>query len=380
MTSDTSPARARPAERAGHEQAAAAARLRAAAEALSVLRYRPAAEQRRASRYAMRLLSTHAAKADWRSAGLPPPLADPPPDPAPPRRPATPVVPLTDPAVLHLARAAMQLHSTELRAADRPRRWAQLARFFAECLTEPTEELVRLQERVASARVNAGDTSPEVLTALLATLDRYRAADGENGYRTGLARANLSVAYRHRGSGADLATATRLAAEEVRARTTRYGPDHPVTLVARSLYTLSLLVQAEAMTAPAAQRALATRALAEITHVRTVRDRLFGVTAPNATRSRRHEARAFILLGEFDKARVCLECTLAFESVSNGDRESQESGQTHYELARVNRALGDSGKALEHVQQACRILAMHNPQGIAAGKAAALLAELSSSS
>lgn len=376
MTSDSFPAQAGPAERVGYEQAAAAARLRAASEALSVLRYRPAAERRRASRYAVGLLRAQAAPGDWHSAGLPS-VADRPSDPAPARG-CGPEVPLTDPAVLHLARSAMQLYSTELRAADRPRHWAQLAAFFAECRTGSTEELARLRDRVVSSRVNAGDTSPDVVAALLATLDRYRAMDGENGYRTGLARANLSVAYRQRGLGPDLATATRLAEEEVQARTARYGAEHPVTLVARSLHTLSLLVQAEAMDDPVMQRVLATRALAEITHVRAVRDRLFGVTAPNATRSRRHEARAFILLGEFEKARVGLQCTLAFESVSNSGKESRESGQTHYELARVNRALRDFGKALEHGQQACRILAVHAPGGPAARKAATLLAELTS--
>jgi tetratricopeptide (TPR) repeat protein len=360
--------RAKPAEELTCEQAAAAARLTAAAEALSVLRDRVPEVQHHACRFAMGLLSAHVAPEDWSSAGLPS-------DPGPPQQ-GDHLVPVTHPAVIRLARCAMQFYTAELRVADRPAHWARLAEFFARRLPGPTGELVRLRERLMNARVDVGDTSPAIISALRAAVDYHRAADGEDAYLTGLARANLSVAYRHRRTGTDLATATMLAHEEARARTARYGPRHSVTLVARSMHALSLLVQAEAAAGQAEQHALARRALAEITEVRAVRDRLFGVTSPTAIRSRRYEARALILLGELDKARACLECTLTFERARNGTRELQSSGHTHYQLGRVHCALGDSGKALEHAQHAVRILSAHAPGGRDARAAAALVSEL----
>jgi len=358
----------RPAGAATYEQVAVAARLRAATEALSVLQDRAPQEQHYASRFAMGLLSAHVDPADWSSAGLPI-------DPAPPPQ-GDHLVPVSHAAVLCLAHCAMQLYAVELRVADRPAHWARLARFFARRLPMPTRELVRLHERALNARVDAGDTSGEVVSNLLAAFDYHRVADGEDAYLTGLARANLSLAYQQRHLGKDMAIATTLAEEEARARTARYGSRHPVTLVARSLYALSLIVQAEAETDKTELRALAGRALAEITEVRTVRDRLFGVTSPVATRSRRYEARALILLGELDKARACLECTLIFEKARNGSREPQSCGQTHYQLGRVYQALGDQSEAREHAQRAQRILSDQNPGGHEARKAAALVSEL----
>jgi hypothetical protein len=111
------------------EQAAVAARLRGAAEALSVLGDRSPAERHRASRFAMGLLSAHVRPADWTSAGLPPPPELPP-------RATGRLLPVGHEAVLRLAGAAMRLYCAELRAADRPGHWARLEKFFAQHLPD----------------------------------------------------------------------------------------------------------------------------------------------------------------------------------------------------------------------------------------------------
>jgi hypothetical protein len=355
-------------ERAAWEQAAAAARLRGAAEALSVLQGRPPAEQQRASRFAVGLLGAHVSPADWVGAGLPAPTN--------PARRGEHLVPPNDRAVLQMARYAMQLYATELRVADRPAHWARLAQFFEQHLPASADELIRLRATAVTVRVEADDTSPEVISALLHAVDYHREADGEDAYLTRLARASLLVAYRQRGTETDLANSTKLAEEETAARMARYGPDHPVTLVARSLFTLSLLVQAESTDDRADRRTLAGRALAENTEVRVARDRLYGVRSPNAAVSRRYEARALILLGDLDKARACLEYTLAFEKARSKSRELQSHGQTHYHLSRVHCELGNREKALEHAEHARRIFSLHNPRGSALRKTAALIEEL----
>ncbi len=357
-----------PCDRRAREQGEAAARLRGAVEALGVLRGRPPAGQQGPGRYALALLAGHVSQADWNSAGLP----------ALPERPGAgeQPVPVSHRAVVALARVAMQFYCAELPLADRPVHWARLAKFFARWLPASDPELVRLRQRACNERVDAGDTAEEVISDLRAVVDHHREADGEHAYLTGLARASLSVAYRQRGTGADLAEATRLAGDEARARTLRYGPEHPVTLVARSLFTRSLLVQAEAADDPADRRRLARDALGEITGVRAARDRMFGVTAPNATRSRRYEARALLLLGELDRARTCLEHTLIFERIHNGGRERFETGQTHLVLARVHAALGHRDQALEQASRARRILGAHNPGSTSSARAAALVSEL----
>ena len=56
---------------------------------------------------------------------------------------------------------------------------------------------------------------------------------------------------------------------------------------------------------------LAGRALAEVTAIRAARMRLYGSTAPDTTRSRKHEALALLLLGEPERAGQALELTLA---------------------------------------------------------------------
>jgi tetratricopeptide (TPR) repeat protein len=355
-------------DRRAYEQAEAAARLRGAVEALGVLQGRPMTARHGVGRYAMALLAGHVSQADWNSAGLPAlPVV-----PGPGER----LVPVSHPAVVRLARTAMQFYCASVRIADRPAQWARLVKFFARCLPASDPELARLRLRVCTERVDAGDTSDDVIGELRAALDHRREAAGEHGYLTGLARANLSVAYRQRGTGADLAEATRLAGQEARARTARYGPDHPVTLVARSLLTRSLLVQAETADDPADRRRFARDALAEITGVRVARDRMYGVTAPNATRSRRYEARALLLLGELDRARACLEHTLTFERIHNGGKDHFETGQTHLVLARVYAALGNRDRALEHARRARRILSAHNPGSTSSIHAAALVTEL----
>jgi len=353
---------------AADEQARAAARLRGAAEALSVLQRRAPAEQQRACRFAMDLLAAQVAAADWTPAGLP--------GPAEPAQRAGYLVPASHQAVLRLARSAMMLYCAELRIADRPGHWDRLAEFFARRLPPSDPELVRLRERATCARVDAGDTSPEVLNDLLGALGFHRARDGEDAYLTALARANLLMACRQRRTGADLASSTVLAEEEVATRTSRYGAGHPVTLVARSLLTLHLLLQAEASSDEAERLGLAGRALAEITGVRAARDRLFGVTSPNATRSRRYEARALLLLGQGERARHCLEYALAFENAHNDGQETPGTGQTLYQLARVNRALGEPGKALDQAKRAYRIFSRHNPDGTSARQARQLIGEL----
>jgi tetratricopeptide (TPR) repeat protein len=248
--------------------------------------------------------------------------------------------------------------------------------FFARQLPDTDPELIRLRESAAVARVEADDTSPGVFAVLLEALDFHLRTDGRDAYLTSIARANLAVAYRQRGGDADLDNATELAEDEVKIRTARYGPDHPVTLVARSMLTLSLLLQAEASDDEDERRDLAERALAEITEVRVARDRLFGVMSPSATSSRRYEARALLLLGQLQRARSCLESTLTFENTHSGGQPTQSLGQTHYQLARVHRALGHRAKAADHARRAREIFEAHHPTGYAASDVRRFLAEL----
>jgi hypothetical protein len=108
-------------------------------------------------------------------------------------------------------------------------------------------------------------------------------------------------------------------------------------------------------------------------------DRLFGVTAPNATNIRRYEARALLLLGQPERARDFLEDTLTVEDAYSGGQQTQSIGQTHYQLAQVHRALGDLSRALDHAQRAAAILAAYNPAGRAVRNARRLIAQLAAS-
>jgi hypothetical protein len=145
---------------AAEEQVRAAARLRGASQALKVLVYRSPAEQQRASLFAMSVLSTEAVPADWSAAGLPePPLAA---QTAGADQPSCPPLPVDHRAVVLLALTAMDLYTAGLRVSERPSHWERLARFFAGRLPETAPELLRLRGRVRTARIDAGDISPEV--------------------------------------------------------------------------------------------------------------------------------------------------------------------------------------------------------------------------
>lgn len=149
MTPDADPA--------ADEQARAAARLRGATQALQVLGRRSPEDGRRACLFAVNLLRTVAAPADWTGAGLP---ELPPPDPAAgDDRPGHPRLPLDHPAVVLLARAAMDLHAAGLLASERPGPWERLTEFFADRLPETAPELLDLRERALTARAHAGEAS-----------------------------------------------------------------------------------------------------------------------------------------------------------------------------------------------------------------------------
>lgn len=142
---------------AAGKQARAAARLRGATQALQVLGRRSPQEQQRASLFAVNLLRTEAAVADWTEAGLPElPLADPA---AGADRPPRPRLPVDHRAVVLLARAAMDLHAAGLRISERPGRWERLAAFFADRLPESAPELSELRERVLATGAYAGEAS-----------------------------------------------------------------------------------------------------------------------------------------------------------------------------------------------------------------------------
>jgi hypothetical protein len=133
---------------AADEQARAAARLRGATQALNVLAHRSPADQQRASVFAMNLLRTEVAPADWTAAGLPePPPADPA---ATADQPARPRLPVDHRAVVLLACAAMDLHAAGVRISERPGLGERLTRFFADRLPEADPELTLEPAREAS--------------------------------------------------------------------------------------------------------------------------------------------------------------------------------------------------------------------------------------
>lgn len=339
----------------------AVGRLRGATEALSVLHARPRAQRPALSRYTMALLAGHVDTAAWNAARLPTLLSQ-----------AKPV-PVSDEAVIRLARLAIRMHCMDLRLADRPQVWSGLESFFARRLPASAPELVRLREVARNEQVDAGRMSPDIIITLKEILEFHRKVHGEDSYLAGLTRGNLSVAYRESGN---FALAASLLDEEAQARAERYGPDHPVTLVTRSLLTRLLLLQAETTADEADRLRLAQRALSLINDVRAARDRMYGVNAPNATRSRRYEAHALLLLGKLDRARACLEHTLTFQMAREGRKDLYATGQTHLLLARVHVAQGDRNRAMEHAEHARRILSEHVPNGRESSKAAALAREL----
>lgn len=289
-----------------HEQARTAAMMRGAAEALAVLRHRPPAEVRQASEYATGLLCRNAGQSDWAAAGLPMPVRVP--------ETAENAIPAAQEPAVHLAEAAMDLHCAGLRPAQRPARWAKLEEFLAGQV--PATARARLRARVDGAHVDADDVTAEVVSSLVAALERNQAAYGPNAHLTGTARRSLATAYRRRRTGTDLTTATALAADDTRAQSARYGPEHPVTLDARSLLALYLLAQAESAPAERERRDLATQALGEITTVRAAQDKQRGVASPDSVASHRREARALLLLGEVGKARASMDFARRLESAA----------------------------------------------------------------
>ena len=138
-------------------QARAAARLRGATEALDALGHRSPADQQHASLFAMNLLRTEVAFADWSKAGLPgPPPAGPA---AGVGQSARPRLPVEHRAVVLLARAAMDLHAAGLRISERPGHWERLLAFFADRLSETAPELLGLRERALTARADAREAN-----------------------------------------------------------------------------------------------------------------------------------------------------------------------------------------------------------------------------
>jgi tetratricopeptide (TPR) repeat protein len=335
-------------------------RVRGATEALSVLHSRPRGQQPPIRDHALALLAAHVNAGAWNAAGLPA-LGQ-----------QATVVPASDEAVIRLARLVISMHCKDMPVAERPAIWSRLESFFARRLPSSAPQLVRLREVACRQRLDAGRTPPDI-DLLKEILEFHRQVHGEDSYLAGLTRGNLSAAYRAAG---DFARAAALLHDEARARASRYGDDHPVTLVTRSMLAQVLLLEAEAAGEAADRLTLAQRALNLISDVRAARDRIYGPTAPNATRSRRYEAHALLLLGELDRARACLEHALTFDISREGRQDLYSIGQTHLLLGRVCAAQGSTDQALEHAEQAQRILSAHIPQGSESGKAAALARDI----
>jgi hypothetical protein len=346
--------------------------MHGAAQALGVLSRRGPASRLRAAEYAADLLVRHV-EADWR--GLLLPASSNPATAARPDR-AGVLVNESEPAVVHLAIEAMRLRCSTLHAARRPEMWASLAGFFGEILPE-TDPLLRLMAAtVLFSRIHANDVRQEVIDGLLSDYEWRRDTYGPDAYLTSIARTNLATAYRTRGAGADLVTATELCRQEVSARARRYGAGHPFTLVARNMAARCLLAQAESAADQQERRTLAQQAYDEADRARVARDQLYGVTSANSTLSRRYQGHALLLLGDLERARSCLHYALAFETARNDNVEWRGSGLTHLLLARVSIAMGDRAGALEHAASAHRLLAADNPASAACRQASTLLQQL----
>ncbi len=319
-------------------------------EALGVLMARGPGSRERAAGFAVSALAWWADPADWTRAGLP--AAG-----APERGTARWEIPLpvSHPAVLRLAHAAMSLRVSVLATGARPRHWDRLAAFFRPRVPSGDLGLRRIVENGLLARVAAGETSGDVLDGLAKALEQHRAADGEDGYATGVARMNLALAWQAGSAVSDLGRALALVAAETARRAVRYRPAHPVTVEARGHLTDLLLASAEAEPQLCARRDLAGQALAEARLSRIAWDRLFGVTSAGAIRSRVQAGHALLLLGELDQARVCLECALAFDTRSSGTRDDQTLGTTFSLLARTYAASGDRQHARNAERRALQI-------------------------
>ncbi|HET9895676.1 MAG TPA: hypothetical protein VFQ44_12175 [Streptosporangiaceae bacterium] len=356
-----------------------AAWMHGASEALHALSRRGPADRLRAADHAISLLIRHAEPTDWHRAGLPVLAAGP--VAAADAAPMAGTVQVSAVGVLHLVRTTMTLYCSALPAVERPGRWARLVRFLAGVVPAADPLLRRSLTTVLFGRMQVGDVSQEIVDGLLRDYDWRRDAYGRDAYLTSLARTNLSIAYCQRSTGTDLAEATRYCREELDARARRYGPRHPFTLVARNRLAQCLLTQAEMTHDEQEQRALAGQAYAEASRARAARDQQYGVTSSSATLSRRYQGHALLLLGspgDLKRAHACLRYALAFESARNDNAEWQGSGETHLLLARVCVALGDHSAALDHAQEATRLLGSDAPAGSLHREAVALLEELSS--
>lgn len=348
-----------------------AAWMHGAAEALSVLYQRGPAVRRRAAQYAVDLLARHAEPADWSAAGLPAPATTP--------HWSAGEVPVSDPAVLSMARTAASLTASTLPGVEALRVWASMGAIYRQAAPGDPKGR-RIQGQALVQQVEIGHVPGEVVAGLLSNYEWHRDTYGHHAYLTSLARTNLARAYRRRATGTDLTDAEQLFREEIDARTRRYGPEHPFVLVARNLLARCLLARAERATDQEEKQALALQAHAEADHVRAARDLIFGATSPNAALSRRHQGHALLILGDaesLNRARACLQYVLDFETARNDNSEWRGSGDTHLLLARVCLRLGDSTAALDHARNAYRLLAAHAPAGESCRNAAALVQRLS---
>jgi tetratricopeptide (TPR) repeat protein len=335
-------------------------RVHGAAEAISVLRARSQVRRPSLGDYVMALLAGHVNGEAWNAAGLPE------------LRPEAHPVRVSDEAMIHLARLAISIHCGGLCLSERLAMWSRLESFFAGQLPPSAPQFIRLREVVAQQRQEASGMPPDV-EGLREILEFECERHGDDSYLAGLSRANLANACRQAG---DFALAAGLLSDEAGARESRYGRDHPITLVALSMTTRLLLNQADATDDAGARHELARRALSLVIEVRAARDRLYGITAHNATISRRYEAHALLLLGELDRAQACLEHTLTFIRTRDGRNDGYAAGRTHLLLARVHAAAGNRDQALEHADRTRQILIAHGGLGIEPWEAAALARDI----
>lgn len=374
MTVDLAPAA--PGGAWERERIEAAGWIGGIAEALQVLTAREPGRRQRVVRFAVNTLTRWADPADWARAGLP--VAS-----APDRGPADrgsatrgDRLPVSHGVVLRLAHSAMSLRVSELPAADRPRYWDRLAAFVRSYVPAADHELRRIAESALRARVTCGDVSSETVAGLAAVLEQHRITDGEDAYGTSTARMSLALAYQARAAGGDLAEAVALTAEEATRLAVRYGPEHPAAMQARDQRASLMLALADAEPGLCARRELARQALAEASLTRITWDRLTGMTSHAAVRSRIDAGHALLLLGELDRARVCLECALAFDARRIGAASEQSRGRIFGLLARVYAETGDGDQARAAGQRAVQILGRDAPASSHYRQAASLLRDL----
>lgn len=353
------------------EQIEAAGWIGGIAEALAVLLAREPSRRERVVSFAMNALARWVDPADWARAGLPVAGTS---DRGSANRGNR--LPVSHGAVLRLAHSAMSALVSEHPAADRPRYWDRLAAFMRSHVPAADRDLRRIAESSLLAHVTCGDVSLETVAGLVSVLEQHRITDGEDAYGTSTARMNLALAYQARAAGTDLAEATALTAKETARQAVRYGPAHPAAMRARDQWTSLLLALADAEPGLCARRDLARQALAEANLTRITWDRLAGVTSQAAIRSRTDAGHALLLLGELDKARLCLECALAFDVRRLGTASEHGRGRIFGLLTRVYSELGDVDQARAAGQRAVQILGREAPASSHYRQAASLLRDL----